>query len=141
MAPSRTCPLARVVVPHPERARSARFDPLPEASSLILIFPLSSSGGGQLRAGHRSVTEGRLAPPESDRMGVTCFWEPGLPETGILRSERNGRLLHGNSDQKMTSECTNFPYASELRKTAENRSFPLPRVVAGRVKMAKTVKR
>ena len=40
----------------------------------------------------------------------------------------------------MRSECTNFPYGLRNRKTEENSCFPHPRVVAGRVEMAKTVK-
>ena len=97
-----------------------RFEGPTEAKGPVLIFPLFFSEGGQLRAGHGSVTEGRLGPPESARTVRTSFWDLGVPETRIPRSERKRRLLHNFLDEKMTSECTIFPYGNNhafLRKS------------------------
>ena len=69
-----------------------RFEGPPEARSRVSIFPLSGSVGGQLRAGHSFVTEGRLAPPELSRTGRTGSWPLWPGKDGFLRSERNGHL-------------------------------------------------
>ena len=86
------------------------FGPSADQGRLDLIFPLS--GGSQLAvkpAGHWD-NWGRLAPPELDKTGRTGSWELWLVKRQDLGSERKRRLLHTYFRQKMTSECTIFPY-------------------------------
>ena len=89
---------------------SDRFEGPAEGRRLVSIFPLSGGRCGQLRAGHRSVNQCRLAPPESALSGRNGSWELWLKKRAFLGSERKRRLLHTFSRQKMIPECTIFAY-------------------------------
>ena len=115
---------------HPTGCTNDRFEGPPEARSRISIFPLSDSVGGQLWPAGHCDNEGRLGPPELTRTGQTRSWRIWSRKDPILRSERNGRLLHGNFCQKMRSECTIFPYAQKCafleKSTLPARQFRRP---------------
>ena len=89
---------------------SDRFEGPPEEGSRILIFPLFYRAGNKVTGSWSRSTWCRLGPPESVFSDGTIYRGHLTEKSWILRSERKRRLLHNFSGQKMTTECTIFPY-------------------------------